>query len=100
MEFSNTVRIERRPEDVFAFLSHFENLPRWNYALDRTERVGTGPVGVGAQYVQARTVPRSAVERFEVVEHRPDRAVAIGACWDRSTRPAATASNRWARPLC
>ncbi|MFD2079428.1 Carbon monoxide dehydrogenase subunit G [Actinopolymorpha cephalotaxi] len=77
MEFSNTVRIERRPEDVFAFLSHFENLPRWNYALDRTERVGTGPVGVGAQYVQARTVPRSAVERFEVVEHRPDRAVAI-----------------------
>jgi len=77
MEFINTVTIDRRPEDVFAFLTHFENLPRWNYALDRTERVGTGPVGIGTQYVQTRTVPRPAVERFEVIEHRPDRAVAI-----------------------
>ncbi len=77
MEFSNTVRIERRPADVFAFLSHFENLPRWNYALDRTERVGTGPVGVGTRFVQTRTVPRSAVEEFEVIEHRPDQLVAI-----------------------
>ncbi len=77
MEFRNTVAINRRPEDVFAFLSHFENLPRWNYALDRTERVGAGPVGIGTRYVQTRTVPRAAVERFEVIEHRPDQAVAI-----------------------
>ena len=77
MEFTNTVAIEREVADVFAFLSHFENLPRWNYALDRTERVDTGPVGVGAQYVQTRTVPRAAVERFEVIEHHPDQLVAI-----------------------
>lgn len=77
MEFSNTVTINRRPEDVFAFLTHFENLPRWNYAIDRTERVGTGPIGVGTQYLQTRTVPRPAVERFEVIEHRPNRVVAI-----------------------
>jgi hypothetical protein len=77
VEFTETVTIGRRPEDVFAFLSDFENLPRWNYALDRTERVGTGPVGIGTQYVQTRTVPRPSIERFEVIEHRPDRAVAI-----------------------
>jgi len=77
MEFSNTVTIDRRPEDVFAFLTHFENLPRWTTPLDPTERVETGPVGVGAQYLQTRIVPRPAVERFEVIEHRPERAVAI-----------------------
>ncbi len=77
MEFTNTVMIERGPADVFAFLSHFENLPRWNYALDRTERLDAGPVGVGAQYVQTRTIPRHAVERFVVIEHHPDRLVAI-----------------------
>lgn len=77
MEFTNTVTIERGPADVFAFLSHFENLPRWNYALDRTQRVDTGPVGVGAHYVQTRTIPRPAVERFEVIEHNPHRLVAV-----------------------
>jgi uncharacterized membrane protein len=77
VEFTQTVTIDRRTEHVFAFLSDFENLPRWNYALDRTERIGTGPVGVGAQYVQTRTVPRPSVERFEVIEHRPNQAVAI-----------------------
>jgi hypothetical protein len=77
MEFTRTVTIRRGPADVFAFLSDFENLPRWNYALDRTQRVDTGPVGVGARYVQTRTIPRPAVERFEVIEHDPDRLVAI-----------------------
>jgi carbon monoxide dehydrogenase subunit G len=77
MEFTNTVTIEREPAEVFAFLSDFENLPRWNYALDRTQRLDAGPIGVGAQYLQTRTVPKAAVEKFVVIEHDPDRLVAI-----------------------
>lgn len=77
MQFSNTVTINRSPRDVFRFLSHFENVPLWNYAISDTRRVGTRPSGVGARYVQTRTTPVPAVETFEVVHLDPDRAVAI-----------------------
>jgi carbon monoxide dehydrogenase subunit G len=77
MQFSNTVTIDRPRADVFAFLSRFENLPRWNYALSETRRVGTEPSGVGTRYVQTRTIPRPATETFEVTELDPDRRLAI-----------------------
>jgi uncharacterized membrane protein len=31
--FENTVLIARPIEDVFAFLSDLENVPKWNYAI-------------------------------------------------------------------
>ncbi len=77
MQFSNTVTIHRSPAHVFAFLSDFENLPLWNYAISQTRRSGTGPVGLGTRYTQTRTIPRPAVETFEVTELDPERFVAI-----------------------
>ena len=50
MHFANSVTIARTREDVFTFLSRFENLPSWNYALSSTRRTDSGPVGVGARY--------------------------------------------------
>jgi carbon monoxide dehydrogenase subunit G len=79
MQFSNTVTIRRSAAEVFAFLSDFENPPLWNYdyAIGQTRRSGTGPVGVGTRYTQIRTVPRRAVETFEVTDHEPEQLVAI-----------------------
>ena len=45
--FENTVMIRRSIEDVFGFLSDFENVPTWNYAISETHKVSQGPVGVG-----------------------------------------------------
>jgi hypothetical protein len=77
MQFSNVVTIDRLPGEVFAFLTRFENLPLWNYAIQETRRVPKGPVGIGARYRQTRTIPRPATESFEVTEFEPDRSVAI-----------------------
>jgi hypothetical protein len=77
MQISNTVRIDRHRREVFAFLSHFENLPLWNPAIRHTHEVGTGRTGVGARYVQARTTPTPAVETFEVTRYDPERVVAV-----------------------
>lgn len=77
MKFVNTVTINRSPGDVFAYLAQFENLPRWNYAIAETRKVSNGPVGVGARYVQLRTVPNRSEEAFEVVEFEPDRRLVI-----------------------
>src|SRR5687768_1828067 len=77
MEFSNTVAINRRPDEVFAYLSEFENIPAWNYAISQTRRVGTGPVGVGTRYTQTRTIPKAAEEDFEIITFTPPHHLVI-----------------------
>lgn len=77
MEFTNEVVIRRSPADVFAFLTDFTNLPRWNYAIRSTRKVTPGPVSVGTAYRQVRSVPARAEEAFTVVEWDPNRRVAI-----------------------
>jgi uncharacterized membrane protein len=36
--FENVVMISRPIEDVFGFLSDFENVPKWNYAVVETRK--------------------------------------------------------------
>jgi uncharacterized protein YndB with AHSA1/START domain len=77
MKFANTVTIDRRPAEVFAFLARFDNVPRWNYAIGETRKLTAGPVGVGSVYRQRRTLPTPSEETFEVVEFEPDRRLSI-----------------------
>ena len=71
--FENTVMIQRPAEEVFAFLADFENIPRWNYAIEETKKASAGPVGVGTRYRQTRTVPSRSAEGFEVTVFEPGR---------------------------
>lgn len=75
--FENTVIIRRPIEEVFGFLSHFENVPKWNYAIVETRKVSEGPVGVGTTYHQVRSVPSRSEERFEVTVYNPSRHLEI-----------------------
>lgn len=77
MKLTNTITINRRPADVFAFLAHFENLPRWNYAISETWKITAGSVGIGSRYRQTRTVPTRSEETFEVTEFEPARRLSI-----------------------
>lgn len=38
MQFTNTVVIDRPVSDVFAFISNFENMPKWNYLVVEARR--------------------------------------------------------------
>ncbi|WP_328988512.1 SRPBCC family protein [Kribbella sp. NBC_01245] len=77
MQFTNTIRIDRQPTDVFAYLAQFENVPMWNYAISETQKISDGPVGVGSQYRQARTIPSPSEELFTVTEFEPGNRLAI-----------------------
>ena len=76
--FENTVMISRPIEEVFGFLSDFENVPTWNYAIAETRKVTQGPIGVGTIYQQVRSVPSRSEERFEVTAYNPPRNLEIG----------------------
>lgn len=77
MKFTNSITIHRRPSAVFAFLSDFENVPRWNYAISATRKITGGPTDVGARYLQTRTVPTRETETFEVTEFETDQRLSI-----------------------
>jgi hypothetical protein len=75
--FENTVTIHRPAEEVFAFLAEFENIPRWNYAIEETSKASAGPVGVGTKYRQTRSIPGRSTEEFEVTVFQPASRLAI-----------------------
>jgi uncharacterized protein YndB with AHSA1/START domain len=77
MKVTNTITINRRPAEVFAFLADFENVPRWNYAISETRKIAGGPVGVGSRFRQTRTLPTRSEETFAVTEFEPDRRLSI-----------------------
>jgi Polyketide cyclase / dehydrase and lipid transport len=83
--FENTVLIRRPIEDVFALLSDFENVPKWNSAIVDTRKLSDGPVGVGTVYQQVRSGSES--ERRALRGHRLQPSPPPG-----DTRPA------WAVP--
>jgi uncharacterized protein YndB with AHSA1/START domain len=77
VEFSNQVTVRRTPADVFAFLSDFTQLPRWNYAITSTWQVTPGPVRLGSAFRQVRSVPATSEESFEVTAWELERRLAI-----------------------
>jgi carbon monoxide dehydrogenase subunit G len=77
MRFTNAITIERGQGAVFAYLADLENLPAWNYAIQKTRKVTAGPVGVGTRYHQVRTVPVYREETLEVVQFEQGRTLTI-----------------------
>ena len=77
MQFEHVVVIDRPVEEVFAYLADFSNVPEWNYAIEETRQVSPGPVGVGAEYRQTRSLPRPSEETFVVIEYEPNQKLAI-----------------------
>jgi len=47
IEFENRIRIERPREEVFDFVSNFENVPKWNYFVESVRKVDQIPIGIG-----------------------------------------------------
>lgn len=70
------IQIDRPTEEVFAFLSNFENNPRWQKGMQSCIVTSTGDFGVGSTYDQvARMANREIVSSFEVIEYEPGRRV-------------------------
>ena len=79
MHFTNTLIIDRPVADTFAFISDFENMPKWNYFVAETNSESPPGRGAGTIYRQRR---RTDEQRFVVTDFEPDQLVAV-----RTLRP-------------
>jgi uncharacterized membrane protein len=74
LEFENTIAIERPIDEVFAFLSDFENIPKWNYYVREVRQLSESPIGIGTTYHQLR---KSDQQDFRIIEFEPNHTVAL-----------------------
>ncbi len=73
---TTTIEIDRRAAEVFAYVSDFENNPRWQGGMVEARFTTDPPLRVGTRYEQlARFLGREIRSTFEVIELEPGRLV-------------------------
>ena len=71
-----SIDIDRPPAEVFAFISNFENNPRWQSGMVAAKFTSEGPLAVDSTYVQiSKFLGRRIESSFEVIEYEPNKMV-------------------------
>lgn len=71
---THSIEIDRRPEEVFAYLDQPERHGEWQEAIVTAKVEGDGPVGVGTRVHEVRTMGgREQDTSYEITEHEPPR---------------------------
>lgn len=75
---THSIEIDRRPEDVFAYLDEPERHGEWQEAIVSAKVESAGPVGVGTRVQEVRKVGnREQDTSYEITEHEPPRRSAF-----------------------
>ncbi len=68
--------INRPPDEVFAYISNFENNPKWQSGMQEARFTSEGSLRVGSTYTQvAKFLGRRIQSTFEILEYEPERMV-------------------------
>jgi uncharacterized membrane protein len=74
LEIKNELSIEKPVEFAFNFITHFENIPLWNYYVKSVEKVSANRKGTGTIYHQIR---KNDDQRFKISRYDPPRSFTI-----------------------
>jgi uncharacterized membrane protein len=74
LEFNNKVEIRHPVNEVFQFLSNFENMSKWNYFVVNVKKISDGPVGINTAFNQKR---KTDSQEYKIIEYEPNKSVAI-----------------------
>lgn len=78
MRLQARIEIDRPADEVFAYLSNFENNPVWQGGMERARFLTEPPLRVGSKYEQvARFMGRDIVSKFEITALEEGRRVDI-----------------------
>ena len=72
--FENSISINRPIAEVFAFLSNFENVPKWNYYVVKVKKTSDGPEDIETTYHQVRQTDE---QNFYITEFQPNHKIAV-----------------------
>jgi uncharacterized membrane protein len=76
IKVETSVHVDRHPDEVFEFISNFENNPKWQSGMVSARFTSQGALRVGSTYAQeAKFLGRPVISEFEVIEYEPNRMV-------------------------
>ncbi|MDX1521416.1 MAG: SRPBCC family protein [Anaerolineae bacterium] len=76
IKIETSVAINRPSEEVFAYVSNFENNPHWQSGMQEAKFTSEGPLRIGSTYAQvAKFLGRRIETNFEVIAYEPNRMV-------------------------
>lgn len=71
---TESIEIDRKPEDVFAYLDDVERHGEWQDQIVDVQRQDDGPLRVGSRVQETRRVPGGDRKMtYEITEHDPPR---------------------------
>jgi carbon monoxide dehydrogenase subunit G len=72
------ILIDRPVQDVFAFVSNLNNMPKWNAAVVSLQQVTPGPIGVGSKFKSVGEMMGRRIEgEVQVTAYEPDSKTGI-----------------------
>jgi uncharacterized membrane protein len=74
IRFKNEITILRPAEEVFGFLSDFENIPKWNYYVRSVRKVSDGEIGLHSVFHQIREHDEQI---YEIIDYRPGESLVV-----------------------
>ena len=80
LRFELTTTVQRPVEEVFAFLTHGENNPKWELEIVDARQLTEGPPRVGTRWLYVRRFPGVGIKVktiSEIVEYEPNRKWAV-----------------------
>jgi len=76
--FTNTIEIDRSPEDVYAYLDDLARHGEWQNQIISVKVEGDGPTRVGTRATEVRRFgKREMTMTYEITEHDPPRVFAF-----------------------
>jgi uncharacterized membrane protein len=76
IKIQSEVFINHPPEEVFNYISNFENNPEWQSGMVSAKFTTDPPLRVGSKYIQeAKFFSRPVHSNFEVIAYEPGRMV-------------------------
>ena len=78
IHIESSVTIRRAPEEVFAYITNFENNPEWQSGMISARFTSDPPLDVGSTYAQvAKFLGRRVESNFVVVAFEPGHLIKI-----------------------
>jgi hypothetical protein len=71
---SSTIEIDRRPDEVFAYVADLDRLSEWQDAIVSVRKEPSGPTRVGTRAIELRRTPVGTREVVsDIIEYDPPR---------------------------
>ncbi len=78
LKVEHSVRINRPVEQVWKFLTDFQNTPKWDNGVLETRQTSSGPAGLGTTFQNVGPfLGHNAVREYRVVEYEPNQFVRV-----------------------